>query len=66
DRVRFIAPVFIDDTITVTAEITQKRDHKKRPDEFGYVDELVSVVNHDGQTVLVLTHIYLVNKRGAH
>ncbi|MGO2468243.1 MAG: MaoC family dehydratase, partial [Microbacterium gubbeenense] len=27
DRVRFIAPVFIDDTITVTAEITQKRDH---------------------------------------
>lgn len=66
DRVRFIAPVFIDDTITVTAEITQKRDHRKRPDEFGYVDELVSVVNDDGQTVLVLTHIYLVNKRGAH
>ncbi|MGO2095925.1 MAG: MaoC family dehydratase [Candidatus Microbacterium stercoravium] len=66
DRVRFIAPVFIDDTITVTAEITQKQDHKKRPDEFGYVDELVSVLNDDGQTVLVLTHIYLVNKRGAH
>ncbi|MGO1922023.1 MaoC family dehydratase [Microbacterium gubbeenense] len=65
DRVRFIAPVFIDDTITVTAEITAKRDHHKRPDEYGFVDELVSVVNQDGQTVLVLTHIYLVNKRAA-
>ncbi len=65
DRVRFIAPVFIDDTITVTAEITEKRDHKKRPEDFGYVDELVSVVNQDGDTVLVLTHVYLVNKRGS-
>jgi len=65
DRVRFIRPVFIDDTITVSAEVTDKRDHKKRPDEFGYVDELVTVINHHGETVLVLTHVYLVNKRGA-
>lgn len=63
DRVRFIAPVFIDDTITVTAEISDKRDHRKRPEEFGYVDELVTVRNQDGATVLVLTHVYLVNKR---
>lgn len=63
DRVRFLRPVFINDTITVTAEIAAKRDHRKRPDELGSVEELVSVVNQHAETVLVLTHLYLVNKR---
>jgi acyl dehydratase len=63
DRVRFIRPVFIGDTITVTAEITEKTDHTKRPDTLGYVHEKVSVVNQTGDTVLVLTHLYLSNKR---
>ena len=63
DRIRFIGPVFIGDTITVTAEITETSDHKKKPDELGYVHELVSVTNQRGETVLVLTHLYLVNKR---
>ncbi|MBN9607755.1 MAG: dehydratase [Actinobacteria bacterium 69-20] len=63
DRIRFIRPVFIGDTITVAAEITAKIDHAKRPDEWGYVHELVTVVNQRQETVLVLTHIYLVNKR---
>lgn len=63
DKVRFIKPVFIGDTITVTAEITDKVDHKKRPDEVGHIHELVSVVNQAGETVLVLTHLYLTNKR---
>jgi acyl dehydratase len=63
DRVRFIRPVFIGDTITVTAEITEKTDHTKRPDTLGYVHEKVSVVNQAGDTVLVLTHLYLSNKR---
>lgn len=63
DKVRFLRPVFIDDTITVTAEITAKSAHRKQPDKFGYVEELVSVVNQHGETVLVLTHLYLVNKR---
>ena len=30
DRVRFIRPVFIGDTITVAAKIAEKRDHPKR------------------------------------
>ena len=30
DRVRFIRPVFIGDTITVTARIAEKRDHPKK------------------------------------
>jgi acyl dehydratase len=63
DRIRFVAPVYIGDTITVTAEITEKRDHTKQPERFGYVHELVTIVNQRGETVLVLTHLYLVNKR---
>lgn len=63
DRIRFVKPVLIGDTITVAAEIVGKRDHAKRPDELGYVDELVTVLNQRGETVLVLTHLYLVNKR---
>jgi len=63
DRIRFVKPVLIGDTITVSAEIVGKRDHAKRPDELGYVDELVTVLNQRGETVLVLTHLYLVDKR---
>lgn len=63
DRVRFVKPVFIGDTITVTAEITEKIPHAKKPDEFGVMHELVTVNNQRGETVLVLTHIYLVNRR---
>jgi acyl dehydratase len=65
DRIRFVKPVFIGDTIHVVAEITDKSDHAKRPDDFGYVHELVSVSNQRGEVVLVLTHLYLVNKRRA-
>ena len=65
DRIRFIKPVFIGDTITVTAEITEKALHAKRPDEFGYAHELVTVRNQRDETVLVLTHLYLVNRRVA-
>jgi acyl dehydratase len=63
DRIRFIKPVFIGDTITVTAEITEKSDHAKQPERFGYVHELVTVTNQRGETPMVLTHLYLVNKR---
>ena len=57
DRIRFIKPVFINDTITVTAEITERSDHRKRPSELGYIHELVSVSNQDGDIVMVLTHL---------
>jgi acyl dehydratase len=63
DRIRFVKPVLIGDTIAVSAEVVGKRDHAKRADELGYVDELVTVLNQRGETVLVLTHLYLVNKR---
>lgn len=64
DKIRFIKPVFIGDTITVTAEITAKADHKRMPETHGYVHELVTVTNQRAETVLVLTHLYLVDKRG--
>jgi acyl dehydratase len=64
DKIRFIKPVFIGDTITVRAEITEKSDHKKLPDAHGYLHEQVTVTNQRDETVLVLTHLYLTNKRG--
>ncbi|MFG1911414.1 MaoC family dehydratase [Kribbella sp. NPDC048928] len=64
DKIRFIKPVFIGDTITVTAEITEKADHKRMAETHGYVHELVTVTNQRAETVLVLTHLYLVDKRG--
>ncbi|WP_159618462.1 MaoC family dehydratase [Ruania rhizosphaerae] len=64
DRIRFITPVLIGDTITVTAEITEVTDHPRRP-ELGRVDELVTVTNQRGDTVLSLVHLYVVTKRGS-
>ena len=63
DRIRFIKPVFIGDTIRVVAEITDKLDHPRRADESGYVHEVVTITNQRDEAVLVLTHLYLVNKR---
>jgi len=62
DRVRFIRPVFIGDTVTVAAAITGKRDHAKQPDRLGYVEETVTVTNQRDETVLSLVHLYLVQK----
>ena len=62
DKVRFIAPVFIGDTITSKAEIVAKRDHAKKPQEFGMVDEQVTVTNQRGETVIAFIHLYLVNR----
>lgn len=62
DRIRFVRPVFIGDTITVTAEITGGRGHPRRP-AYGYVDEQVTVRNQDGDTVLSAVHVYLVERR---
>jgi acyl dehydratase len=62
DRVRFIRPVFIADTITVTARIAQKRDHPKRKTH-GIVVEAVDIANQRGETVLACEHLYLVERK---
>ena len=61
DRLRFIKPVFIDDSIQVTVTIQDKKDHKKPG--FGLVTELVEVFNQHNELVMVCEHILLVNKQ---
>ena len=62
DRLRFVQPVFIGDTIRVRAEITACRDHPKRSTH-GIAAETVTVRNQRGDTVLVCEHLYLVKRR---
>ena len=61
DRLRFIKPVFIGDTIRVRTVTKSKRDHK-RPD-MGVVSELLEATNQRGETVLACEHLLLVQKR---
>lgn len=63
DRLRFVTPVHIGDTIHVETEITGSRDDPKRS-ERGFVDELNKVVKQDGSTAMVFTHVYSVERRG--
>ncbi|MEM1084934.1 MAG: MaoC/PaaZ C-terminal domain-containing protein [Verrucomicrobiota bacterium] len=61
DRLRFVKPVHIGDTITTKARITEKRDHK-RP-EYGVVVERLEVINQNSDVVLVCDHLYLVERK---
>ncbi|MCH2209379.1 MAG: MaoC family dehydratase N-terminal domain-containing protein [Lentisphaerales bacterium] len=61
DRLRFIKPVFINDTITCKITISDKRDHKKP--QFGIVAEKLEVHNQNGQLVLVCEHLLMVNRQ---
>lgn len=62
DRLRFIKPVFIGDTIHVRVSIKDKREHKKPT--HGVVSELVEVLNQKNETVLACEHLLLVRKKG--
>jgi acyl dehydratase len=64
DRLRFIKPVFIGDTIHASATIKEMRDHPKRA-AFGIVVEAVEVVNQAQEVVLVCDHLHLVERRSA-
>ncbi len=61
DRLRFVRPVFIGDTLTSRIEVTEKRDHKK-PDH-GIVTERLTTTNQAGETVMVCDHLLLVTRR---
>ena len=63
DRVRFIRPVHIGDTITARSEIVALRDHAKQPQAFGLAEEKVEVLNQRGEVVIAFEHLYLVNRR---
>ncbi|HEU4960575.1 MAG TPA: MaoC/PaaZ C-terminal domain-containing protein [Sphingomonas sp.] len=62
DRLRFIRPVHIGDTITTITRIADKRDHPKRAGH-GVVVESVDIRNQRGETVLACEHLYLVERR---
>ena len=62
DRLRFVHPVFIGDTLHVEVTIKEKRDDAKRP-HHGVVTEACQVLNQKGKTVLVCEHLLLVEKR---
>lgn len=59
DRLRFVAPVFIDDTVHVTLEVADKtpRDH---PTATGIVRYDAAVVNQSDETVLACEFLSLL------
>lgn len=59
DRMRFVKPVFIGDTITSLAEIIGKEVMEKRPG-YGRVTERLTVSKQTGEVALVADHIYMV------
>lgn len=63
DRVRFIAPVFIGDTIISKAEIVAKREYAKSPEKYGIVDEQVTVTKQSGEVVIAFVHVYMVERK---
>ncbi|AMX91741.1 MULTISPECIES: MaoC/PaaZ C-terminal domain-containing protein [Mesorhizobium] len=64
DRLRFIKPVFIGDTIRTRTTIAVKEDDPKRPGS-GRVIERCEVINQRGDVVLAADHIYIVERRPA-
>lgn len=64
DRLRFVRPVFLNDTIRARVSIKEKRDDSKRHGH-GIVVEALEVVNQRGETVLVADHLLLVERRTA-
>ncbi len=62
DRLRFIRPVFIGDTIHVSVAVREKRDDPKRPGH-GMVVETCEVFNQKREAVLVCDHLLLVERR---
>jgi acyl dehydratase len=62
DRLRFVKPVLLNDTIRARASIREKRDDVKRKTH-GIVVEALEVINQRGETVLVADHLLLVERR---
>ena len=62
DKLRFIKPVFIGDTIHTKLTIANKAPDTKRP-AYGRVWELTEVINQRGEVVLACEHIYLVERQ---
>jgi acyl dehydratase len=64
DRLRFIKPIFIADTIRVRVIVKEKRESPKSPSH-GIVVELCEVFNQNDETVLACEHLLMVKRRSA-
>lgn len=62
DRLRFIRPVFIGDTIHTVVSVKEKRDDARRSTH-GIVVEKCEVLNQNGEIVLACEHLLLVERR---
>lgn len=62
DRLRFVRPVFIGDTIRTRVTINDKIDDPKRA-EVGRVIERCEVINQRDEVVLASDHILIVERR---
>lgn len=62
DRLRFIKPVFIGDTIRVTVTVREKRDAARNP-AHGIAVEGCEVFNQRNELVLVCEHLLLVDRK---
>lgn len=62
DRLRFIKPVVIGDTITTQVTVASKKDSPKYADK-GMVYEKVEIINQKNELVLVCEHILMVEKK---
>lgn len=61
DRLRFVRPVFIGDTIQTRVTVVAKEDDPRKAN-FGRVTERCEVINQKGEVVLVSDHIRMVEK----
>jgi len=62
DRLRFVKPVFIGDTLHVRVTLKEKRESPKRPG-YGMVVELLEAFNQRQDVVLACEHLLMVKKR---
>ncbi|MFC0244036.1 MaoC/PaaZ C-terminal domain-containing protein [Falsochrobactrum ovis] len=62
DRLRFVRPVHIGDTIRTRVTISAKEDDPKRPN-MGRVTERCEVLNQRDEVVLACDHILLVERK---
>jgi 3-hydroxybutyryl-CoA dehydratase len=62
DKVRYLKPTYIDDTVHAEIEVTECVG---RDEQWGVVHFDARAVNQDGETVLYESHLVMVTKRGA-
>ena len=62
DRLRFVKPVFIGDTLHVEVTLKEKRESPKRPD-WGIVVELLEAMNQRREVVVACEHLLMVKRR---